>query len=54
MWAVQDRLHTSYRIEQKPFKRLFYTPYWTTFELVAIDVKAASVGILDQIVARLR
>jgi hypothetical protein len=30
------------------------TPYWTTFELPAIDMKAASVGILDQIVAGLR
>ena len=30
------------------------TPYWTTFELPLIDVKAASVGILDQIVAGLR
>ena len=40
--------------EQRPFGRLFYTPYWITFELPAIDVKAASVGILDQIVARLR
>ena len=27
------------------------TPYWTTFELPAIDMKAASVGLLDQIVA---
>jgi len=40
--------------EQSPFRRLFYTPYWTTFELPAIDMKAASVGILDQIVAGLR
>jgi hypothetical protein len=30
------------------------TPYWTTFELSAIDVKAASVGLLDHIVAGLR
>jgi len=30
------------------------TPYWTTFELPAIDMKAASVGILDQMVAGLR
>ena len=30
------------------------TPYWTTFELPAIDVKAASVGLLDQLVAGLR
>ena len=54
MWAVQDRLHTSYRIEQKPFRRLFYTPYWTTFELPATDMKASSIGLLDQIVAGLR
>jgi hypothetical protein len=37
-----------------PFGRLFYTPYWITFELPAIDMKAASVGILDQIAAGLR
>jgi hypothetical protein len=30
------------------------TPYWITFELPAIDMKAASVGILDQIVGRLK
>jgi hypothetical protein len=30
------------------------TPYWITFELRSIDVKAASVGILDQMVAGLR
>ena len=40
--------------EQMAFRRLFYTPYWITFELPAIDMKAASVGIVDQIVARLR
>jgi len=40
--------------EQTPYGRLFYTPYWTTFELPTIDMKAASVGILDQTVARLR
>ena len=33
------------------FRRLFHTPYWTTFELPAIDMNAASVGIVDQIVA---
>jgi hypothetical protein len=38
--------------EQRPFGRLFCTPYWTTFELPAIDMKAASVGILGQIVGR--
>ncbi len=31
--------------------RSCFTPYWTTFELPAIDMKAASVGILDRIVA---
>jgi hypothetical protein len=31
--------------------RIRFTPYWTTFELPTIDMKAASVGILDQIVA---
>ena len=36
--------------EQRPFGRLFCTPYWTTFELLSIDMKAASVGILDQMV----
>lgn len=30
------------------------TPYWTTFELPAIDMKVSSVGTLDQIVAGLR
>jgi hypothetical protein len=30
------------------------TPYWITFELPSIDMKAASVGILDQTVAGLR
>jgi len=40
--------------EQTPFSRFFYSPYWTTFELPAIDMKAASVGILDQILAGLR
>jgi len=35
------------------FRRLFYTPYWITFELPSIDMKAASVGLLDQIVAGL-
>jgi hypothetical protein len=30
---------------------LFYTPYWTTFELLASDMKSALVGILDQIAA---
>jgi hypothetical protein len=37
--------------EQRPFRRLFYTPYWTTFELPEIDTKAALVGIFDQIAA---
>jgi len=37
-----------------PFRRLFYTPYWTTFELSPIDMKVASVGLLDQIVTGLR
>jgi hypothetical protein len=32
---------------------LFYTPYWTTFELPSIDMKVASVGVLDQMVAGL-
>jgi hypothetical protein len=36
------------------FARDFYTPYWTTFELPSIDMKDASVGLLDQIVAGLR
>jgi len=40
--------------EQSPFRSIFYTPYWTTFELPAIDMKAASVGVLDQIVAGVR
>jgi len=40
--------------EQRPFRRLFYTPYWMTFELLPIDMKAASVGILDQMVVGLR
>jgi len=40
--------------EQRPFARHFYTPYWTTFELRSIEMKAASVGLLDQIVAGLR
>jgi hypothetical protein len=31
-----------------------FTPYWTTFELPTIDMKASSVGTLDQIVVRLR
>jgi hypothetical protein len=30
------------------------TPYWTTFELPLIDMKAALVGTVDQIVAGLR
>jgi len=30
------------------------TPYWITFEFPAIDMKAASVGILDQIATGLR
>jgi hypothetical protein len=30
------------------------TPYWMTFELPPIDMKAASIGILDQIAAGLR
>jgi hypothetical protein len=29
------------------------TPYWTTFELSAIDMKAESIGILDHVVANL-
>jgi hypothetical protein len=29
-------------------------PYWTTYEPLSIDMKAASVGILDQRVAGLR
>jgi len=40
--------------EQRPYRRLFYTPYWTTFEPPVIDVKAALVGIVDRIVAGLR
>jgi len=40
--------------EQTPFARLFYTPYWTTFELPPIDMKVASIGILGPIVAGLR
>jgi len=40
--------------EQRPFARPFYTPYWTTFELAAIDMKAASIGMLDQIATGLR
>jgi hypothetical protein len=36
------------------FRRIFYTPYWTTFELRSIEMKAASVGLLDQIVIGLR
>jgi hypothetical protein len=39
---------------ERLFGRLFYTPYWTVFELPPIDMKAASVGILDQIGAGLR
>jgi hypothetical protein len=34
--------------------RPLFTPYWITFELPSIDVKAASIGILDQVVAGLR
>jgi hypothetical protein len=30
------------------------TPYWITFELPAIDMSAASVGLLNQVVAGLR
>jgi hypothetical protein len=30
------------------------TPYWTTFELSAIDMKVASIGLLDQIAAGVR
>jgi hypothetical protein len=30
------------------------TPYWTTFELPLIEMKAASVGILEQAIAGLR
>ena len=40
--------------EQGPFRRILYTPYWTTFELPLIDMKAASIGILGQIAAGLR
>jgi len=40
--------------EKRPFRRHFHTPYWTTYELPAIDMKAASVGIWSQIVAGLR
>jgi hypothetical protein len=39
--------------EQRSFRRPFYTPYWTTFELSAIDMKVASIGILGQIAAGL-
>jgi hypothetical protein len=39
--------------EQMAFRRIFYTPYWTTFELRSIYVEAASVGILGQIVGGL-
>jgi hypothetical protein len=41
-------------VEQRPYGRLFYTPYWATSELPPIDMKSASVGILDQIAAGLR
>jgi len=40
--------------KQTLFGRPFYTPYWTTFELPPIDVKVASVGMLDRIVAGLK
>jgi hypothetical protein len=40
--------------EQRPCGKVFYTSYWITFELPPIDMKAASVGSLDQIVAGLR
>jgi hypothetical protein len=61
-WGARDRAvrmvfvhgHPVGPCEQRPFGRLFYTPYWTTFELPAIDMKVASVGILDQIVTGLR
>jgi hypothetical protein len=51
---VSEHGHPVWPHEQRPFGRLFYTPYWTTFELPVIDMKAASVGVLDQIVAGLR
>jgi len=41
-------------VEQRPYGRVVYTPYWTTFELPAVEMKAASVGTLDQIAAGLR
>jgi len=40
--------------EESCFRRLFYTPYWITFELPTIDMKAAAAGILNQIVAAFR
>jgi len=40
--------------EQRRCRKLFYTPYWITFELPAIDMNAASVGILGQIATGLR
>jgi hypothetical protein len=51
---VSEHWHPVGPRKQRPFGRLFYTPDWTTFELPVIDMKAASVGVLDQIVAGLR
>jgi len=52
--VVSEHGHPVGPREKRPFRRLCYTPYWTTFELPAIDMKVASVGILDQIAAGLR
>ena len=30
------------------------TPYWTTFELPTIDMKAVSVGVLGQVIVGVR
>jgi hypothetical protein len=56
-----DRLWNSVLVRRNRNQRprlgasgLCYTPYWTTFELPPIDMKAASVGILDQIATGLR
>ena len=48
------RGHSVGPVEKRLSRRLFYTPYWTTFELPTIDMKAASVGMLDQIVTGLK
>jgi hypothetical protein len=61
-WGARDRAvrmvfahgHPVGPHEQRPFRRLFYTPYWITLELPAIDMKVASVALLDQIATGLR